>query len=135
MNRSGEARTFHCPVKKYGKTIYGTRGGPWKPGKSIASTRKGNTIFVHLLNYSGETVTLPNIARKIIASSMLTGGTAQVRQAAQTISIRIKPLAARPPDHGAEWLLPPKPGRSLPPQIDSILKLELDGSAMDLEPL
>ena len=122
-------------LKKYGKTIYGTRGGPWKPAKSIASTRKGNTIFLHLLGYNGETVTLPDIPRKVIHSSVLTGGTARVQQAAQTISISVKPPAARPPDHGAEWLRPPKAGRPTPPQIDCILKLELDGSAMDLAPL
>ncbi len=68
-------------LKQYGETIYGTRGGPWKPGKSLASTRKGNTIYVHLLGWSGTTVTLPNIPRKIVASSLLTGGTAVVNQA------------------------------------------------------
>lgn len=122
-------------LRKYGETIYGTRGGPWKPAKSIASKRKGNTIFLHLLGYNGETVTLPDIPRKVIHSSVLTGGTARVQQAAQTISISVKPPAARPPDHGAEWLRPPKAGRPTPPQIDCILKLELDGSAMDLAPL
>ena len=40
-------------LKKYGETIYGTRGGPWKPGKSLASTRKGNTIYLHLLDWNG----------------------------------------------------------------------------------
>ena len=69
-------------LRKYGETIYGTRGGPWKPTKSLASTRKGNTIYLHLLGWNGETVTLPNIPRKIIRSSALTGGTARVRQAA-----------------------------------------------------
>ena len=91
---------------KYGETIYGTRGGPWKPTKSLASTRKGNTIYLHLLGWKGETVTLPNIPRKIIRSSVLTGGTARVRQAARKISIRIDPPAARPPANGAELLLP-----------------------------
>ena len=81
---------------KYGETIYGTRGGPWKPTKSLASTRKGNTIYVHLLGWNGETVTLPNIPRKIIRSSALTGGTARVEQAADTISIRIDPAGSAP---------------------------------------
>ena len=66
---------------------------------------------------------------------MLTGGTARVQQAAARISIRIDPPAARPPDHGAELLLPQETKRSNQPQIDSIVKLELDGSAMDLDPL
>ena len=122
-------------LSQYGETIYGTRGGPWKPGKSIASTRKGNTIYLHLLGWNGETITLPNIPRTTIRSSALTGGTARVQQAAGTISIRIDPPAARPPAHGAELLLPQGIKRSNPSQIDCIVKLELDGSALDLDPL
>jgi alpha-L-fucosidase len=119
----------------YGKTIYGTRGGPWKPTKSFASTRKGKTVYLHLLGYNGETVTLPNIPRKIVRSSALIGGTARVQQAAGTISIRIDPPVARPPDHGAELLRPPATKRPNQPQLDCIVKLELDGSALDLDPL
>jgi alpha-L-fucosidase len=122
-------------LRKYGQTIYGTRGGPWKPGKAIASTCKGNTIYLHLLGSNGEAVTLPNIPRKIIRSSALTGGTARVQQAAGTISIRIDPPVTRPPAHGAELLRPPETKRSNQPQLDCIVKLELDGSAMDLDPL
>ena len=118
-------------LKKHGETIYGTRGGPWKPTQTLASTRKGNTVYVHLLGYHGKTVTLPNIPRKIVASSVLTGGTGQVIQAGKRISIRIDALPSSPPANGAAALMSP----SAPPQIDSILKLELDGSAMDLEPI
>jgi alpha-L-fucosidase len=120
---------------EYGKTIYGTRGGPWKPTKSLASTRKGNTIYLHLLGWNGEMITLPNIPRTIIRSSVLTGGTARVQQAARTISIRGDPAAAHPPDHGAELLLRRETSPANQPQTDCIVKLELDGSAMDLDPL
>ena len=134
--RSSGWRRWATGSSKYGETIYGTRGGPWKPGKSIASTRKGNTIYVHLLGYNGKTVTLPNIPRKIIASSVLTGGTARVQpgSAAKSQSALIpRPRARRLT--APNCCCPPEPGRSNPPQIDCILKLELDGSAMDLEPL
>lgn len=121
-------------LRKYGETIYGTRGGPWKPGKSIASTRKGSTVYVHLLGWNGETIALPNIPRTIIRSSALTGGTARVNQTAEGITIHVVPPAASPPAHGAELLRPRETKRSNSPQADSIVKLELDGSAMDLEP-
>ena len=120
---------------KYGESIYGTRGGPWKPTRSLASTRKGNTIYLHLPGWNGETVTLPNIPRKIIRSSALTGGTARVRQAAGTIAIDIGPPVVPPPANGAALLLRREPSRANQPQIDSIVKLKLDGSAMDLDPL
>jgi alpha-L-fucosidase len=120
---------------KYGETIYGTRGGPWKPTKSIASTRKGNTIYLHLLGWNGKTITLPNIPRKIVSSTALTGGTARVQQAALKISIRVDSAAAHPPDRGAELLRSPQTRPANQPLIDTIVKLELDGSALDLAPL
>jgi alpha-L-fucosidase len=122
-------------LRKYGETIYGTRGGPWKPTKSIASTRKGNTIYLHLLGWNGRMVTLPNIPGTIIRSTVLTGGTARLHQAARKITIRIDSPAARPPANGAALLLQRGTNRPTPPQIDSIVKLELNGSAMDLDPL
>jgi len=112
-------------LKKYGESIYGTRGGPWKPTKSLASTRTGSTIYVHLLDWNGKTVNLPNIPCKILRSSALTGGTARVEQAAGSISIAIDPPGVRVQETG----------QAAQPQIDSIVKLELDGSAIDLEPL
>jgi alpha-L-fucosidase len=122
-------------LRKYGDTIYGTRGGPWKPAKSIASTRRGNTIYVHLLDWKGKPAILPNLPRKILRGTALTGGTARVQQTASNVSIWIAPPAARPPDHGAELLRPQKSNRPTQPTIDAIVKLELDGSAMDLDPL
>jgi alpha-L-fucosidase len=121
-------------LRSYGQTIYGTRGGPWKPTKAIASTRKGRTIYVHLLDWDGKTVTLPGIPRTITRSTALTGGLARVKQEASTISIRIDPAATSAPTRGAELLLLPPTKRSNQPPIDSIVQLELDGSAMDLEP-
>ncbi len=32
-----------------GESIYGTRGGPFKPTSALVSTRKGNVIYVHIL--------------------------------------------------------------------------------------
>jgi hypothetical protein len=65
----------------------------------------------------------------------LTGGTARVTQAGRKLTIRIDPPAARPPANGAAMLLPRGPSRPTQPQIDCIVKLELNGSAMDLDPL
>ena len=76
-----------------------------------------------------------NIPRKIIRSSVLTGGTTRVKQESDTISIDIGPPAVRPPAHGAALLRPQETRRANQPRIDSIVKLELDGSAMDLDPL
>ena len=97
-------------LKQYGETIYGTRGGPWKPTKALASTRKGSTIYLHLLGWNGKTVNLPNISRKIVASSMLTGGTVVVNQNERGISIRADLPAACPPAKGAGSVAPARSG-------------------------
>jgi alpha-L-fucosidase len=102
-------------LQKYGQSIYDTRGGPWKPTKSIASTRQGNDIYVHILHWDGETVTLRNVPRKITRSSLLTGGKVEVTQTADGIMISV-----------------PKKDQQ---EIDTIVKLELDGSAMQLDAL
>jgi alpha-L-fucosidase len=100
---------------KYGQSIYGTRGGPFKPTSWLASTRQGNTIYVHVLAWRGEVVTLPPMAGKIVKSELLTGGRVEVKQTEQGITI----------------LVPPQDRQ----EIDTIVKLELDRPAMSMEPI
>jgi len=102
-------------LKKYGQSIYGTRGGPFKPGAWGASTYKGNAVYVHVLNWSGDKLILSPIPKKIVAGSVLTGGEASIRQTNEAIEISV-----------------PKPDRH---EIDTIIKLQLDGSADEIAPV
>jgi alpha-L-fucosidase len=102
-------------LNKYGRTIYATRGGPFKPGLWGASTHKGNTIYLHILNTVDGTVTLPPIPAKIIRSSVLTGGTASVKQSEQGIVISIPQIG--------------------PAELDVIVALELDRPAGQIAPV
>lgn len=102
-------------LDKYGQTIYGTRGGPFKTTASLASTHQGNTIYVHILDWPGQTITLPPLSKRIVGSSVLTGGSVRVRQTADAITIAV-PEDDRDP-------------------IDTIVELKLDGPAADIEPL
>ena len=102
-------------LQKYGESVYGTRGGPWKPSRDIASTRKGNVIYLHVLRWPGESITLHSLARKVVGSSLLTGGKVEVKQTAGRLVIAV-PTSDRQ-------------------AVDTIVKLELDGSAMDLAPV
>jgi len=52
-------------ISRYGETIYGTRGGPYSPGHWGVSTSKENTIYLHLLDESLNTVHLPTLDKKI----------------------------------------------------------------------
>ena len=82
-------------LAKYGESIYGTRGGPFKPGDFGVSTRKGNTIYLHLCEWTEEMVTLPAISRKVVRSRVLGGGKAEVRQTAAGMQVSVP--AKRPP--------------------------------------
>jgi alpha-L-fucosidase len=100
-------------LQKNGESIYKTRGGPWKPTKALGTTRSGSTVYVHLLKFEGdEPVMLPNIPRKLVRSSALTGGEVEVVQNERGLAISV------PRQHRAE--------------PDTIIKLEFDRSVMDL---
>lgn len=102
-------------LAKYGDSIYATRGGPYKPTKRIASTRKGNTVYLHITAWPEETLLLPPLPAKIVKSRVLTGGTASAKQSATGLEIAV-PKADRHP-------------------IDTIVALELDSPAIDIKPI
>ena len=102
-------------LRRFGDTVYGTRGGPIKPGSWGCSTYRGDTVYAHIFNWSGDTVSLPAISRKIISSRVLTGGTATVKQT----------------DDGTEIAVPAADRKD----IDTIVALQLDGPAADVKPV
>lgn len=102
-------------LAKYGDSIYGTRGGPFKPSKFGVSTRKGNTIYLFIQNWSSETLELPDIPAKITGSTVLTGGKVTVTQSDGTITIAL-----------------PASDRAKPV---TVIALQLDKPAMEIEPV
>jgi alpha-L-fucosidase len=104
-------------LKKYGESIYATRGGPFKPTSWLASTHKGNAIYVHILAWPSDTITLPPITRNILSSSILTGvsSTVTIKRNEKSIDISV-----------------PKTERQ---ELDTIIKLQLDGPAAEIAPV
>jgi alpha-L-fucosidase len=102
-------------LAKYGESIYGTRGGPYKSGTWGASTFKGNIVYLHIFKWNDEQVVLPPLGKKIIHSTVLTGGEISVVQTPETLTVH-SPLAVQQ-------------------EIDTVIKLELDGNAKDILPI
>jgi alpha-L-fucosidase len=100
-------------LAKYGETIYSTRGGPWRPGPWGAATCKGNTVYVHILQWPGDKIALPALTKKIVSSKVLTGGTATVKQTDGGVEISV-PAADRQ-------------------ELDTIVVLTLDGPASEIK--
>ena len=78
-------------LRDYGESIYATRGGPFKPGPWGVSTHNDNYIYLHILDWPTETLTLPPLAQSINGSHVLTGGQAVVQQSAQGVTITVAP--------------------------------------------
>ncbi|MEK6780290.1 MAG: alpha-L-fucosidase [Bacteroidota bacterium] len=57
-------------TKVYGETIYGTRGGPLSAREWGVMTQRGNKIYVHILNWQDETLTLPKLGEKITSAKL-----------------------------------------------------------------
>ena len=120
-------------LKNYGESIYGTRGGPFiapdetqRPTNTHSfvlaqgrwwggSTHREDAVYLHILRWTSQTITLPAIPRRILRHTVLTGGEAVLNQSRSGIEFSV-PAAARGP-------------------VDTIVKLELDGPASNLAPI
>lgn len=104
-------------LEKFGYSIYETRGGPFKPTDWGVSTRKGNKIFIHILNWFGNSpkIVLPDFGMNIKNCSLLDGGKVKcTRQKEGGFIIQFSSSDLKP--------------------VDTIVELELDGDAMEIEP-
>jgi alpha-L-fucosidase len=70
-------------LKTYGDSIYGTTGGPVKPGGWGVTTQRTNTIYVHVLDPTLTVLALPGIAKPVRRAQLLNGGTTVSHQVAE----------------------------------------------------
>ena len=104
-------------MDKYGYSIYGTRGGPFKPTDWGVSTRKGNTIYLHILKWNGKSVKieLPDFGVEIKNCKLAAGGKLKVSKKEGKIILEFA-------------------GESLQP-INTIVEIETAGDVMNIKPL
>ena len=103
-------------LAKYGESIYGTRGGPYLPSNNVASTRRANIVYLHILGWpkTGD-LRLPALPAKIKSATLLTGGNVEVTPEGSDLVIKVAP------EHRQA--------------IDTLVKLELDKPALDITPI
>ena len=102
-------------LKEYGESVYATRGGPIKPTAQYATTRRDNVIYLHVFTSAPDEVVLPALSKKIKSATILKGGPVTWKTEGDELRVSV-PASIRQP-------------------IDTVVKLELDGPAMDIEPL
>ncbi|GAB6164489.1 hypothetical protein JCM19992_04890 [Thermostilla marina] len=76
-------------LARNGESIYDTRGGPFPRTDVVASTYRGNTVYLHVLSPDAFPVTLPAIDTKIVSQRLLSGGDVSVRQSADGIVVDV----------------------------------------------
>jgi alpha-L-fucosidase len=91
---------------KYGESIYGTRGGPFRNGAWGGATRKDKNVYLHVLKWENDPLELPPLAAKIVSATVLTGGKAEVAQDDKHVIVQM-PVDQRD-------------------KIDTIIKLEVE---------
>ena len=103
-------------LKKYGYTIYGTRGGPFKPADWGVSTRKENHVYLHILKWSGDSpmITIPDIGIPIKNIIIASGGKATLIKSGDSYRIEFD-------------------GKLMQP-VNTIIDLEYSASVMAVKP-
>jgi len=61
-------------LEKNGETLYGTRGGPLTPRPWGVTTRKGNKVYLHILNWPDPVLAMPRMPKKVKSATFFKDG-------------------------------------------------------------
>ena len=94
-------------MKKYGDSIYSTRGGPVEAGPWGVTTQRGSMVYVHVLDWNQPTLALAGISRTVKAARLMRDGS----------SVEFTPVK------GSVLLKLPEPQAE---EVDRVIVLELE---------
>jgi alpha-L-fucosidase len=92
-------------LEKNGESVYGTRGGPFRPEKWGCSTHRDNTVYVHVFEWESGRVRLPGLGRKVQSAALLNGDSVEYRQESDHIELWVKKERRDPIDTVVELSL------------------------------
>src|SRR5512142_3017090 len=86
-------------LRVYGPSVYATRGGPIQPRPWGVTTRRGDSVFVHVLDWPDDVLALPDLGVRVVSASMLRDG-ARVKftQSANSLTLELPHAMADEPD-------------------------------------
>ncbi len=104
-------------LQKYGYSIYGTRGGPFKPADWGVTTRNENTIYLHLLSWKGGApkIDFPAKGIDIKWCRLVDGGEVKLIKQRGFYTIEFKNESLQP--------------------FDTIVEIETTKNVMDIKPM
>jgi alpha-L-fucosidase len=62
-------------LKKYGTSVYGTRGGPIAPRDWGVTTQRADTVFVHILDWPDRVLAIPPMTGRVVKAVRLSTNT------------------------------------------------------------
>jgi alpha-L-fucosidase len=103
-------------LKVYGESIYGTRGGPYKPAGWGGATHKGNKIYLHVTqNWTDGNLVLPALPTKILRVSTFGEGVPTFKQTNEAVVIKLD--------------------KKYHEDVDTVIVLEIDSAASAIIPI
>ena len=103
-------------LAEFGDGVYGTRGGPYKPGGWGASTCKEDQIYLYVMQWPADGgLLLPALPCRIIESELLSGGSLRLEQTDEGIIVDV-------------------PGENRP-DVATVIRLRVDTEAFRLPPV
>lgn len=81
-------------LQKYGKTVYGTRGGPVLPGSWGGTTYCGNRVYVHIIEWQQDTIKISVPDNKLVSWHPLNVCNAELTEDGDSMEIRV-PIDSR----------------------------------------
>ena len=82
-------------LRRYGESIFDTRGGPYEPGIWGGSTRRAKKVYLHLTQLSEDgSYALPRLPSRVLSSRMLGEGNVALTRTGDGLQIFIDPATA-----------------------------------------
>jgi alpha-L-fucosidase len=77
-------------LKQYGDSVYGTRGGPVSPRPWGVTTRRGNRIYLHILDWPDPVLAMPSLGGRVkSATAMKNGARVEIVENESGLLVRI----------------------------------------------
>lgn len=81
-------------LRANGESIYGTRGGPVTPRTWGVTTRRGATVYVHILDWPDRVLTIPSWGARVVSARLLaTGEKVGVAETDGGVTLTLPPAA------------------------------------------
>ena len=85
-------------MKKYGESIYATKGGPFRNGRWGGVTFRDKDVYLHILPSAQDSITFPKLDQNLTGFTCLTGGSVEVVQKDGVVHVKVPRASRATPD-------------------------------------